>query len=301
MSEPDLVAVDWGTSRLRAALLDGAGHVLERSSADEGIMHVEGGRWAETLDRHVGAWLKRKPTMKVVMAGMIGSRNGWVEVPYAECPADWSEIAAKMTMVRRADGGEVWIAPGLFTRNADGVPDVMRGEETLIAGTGLKDGIIITLGTHCKWATLKDGRVYTFASFMTGEFFAALKDHTILGRLAEEPAANAGFVKGLQAAKRKGGLLHTAFQSRTSVLLGDMPGTEVDPFLSGLLIGTEILGGLELTKPDGTLHLLASGPRGELYRQTLAAHGYKVVTHEPEDALITGLARLMGLRGMANL
>lgn len=298
MAEPALVAVDWGTSRLRAALLDRAGQVLERSSADEGIMHVEGGRWAETLDRHVGAWLRQKPAMKVVMAGMIGSRNGWVEAPYAECPADWSEIAAKMTLVRRADGGEVWIAPGLFTRNADGIPDVMRGEETLIAGTHVADGVMITLGTHCKWATLKNGRVETFASFMTGEFFAALKDHTILGRLAENPDDNAGFVRGLTAAKRKGGLLHTAFQTRTSVLLGDMPGTQVDPFLSGLLIGSEILGGLELTKPDGTLHLLASGPRGELYRQTLSAHGYKVVMHDPEHALIEGLARLMHLRGL---
>ena len=298
MAEPALVAVDWGTSRLRAALLNEVGEVLERSSADEGIMHVEGGRWAETLDRHVGGWLRQKPSMKVVMAGMIGSRNGWVEAPYAECPADWSEIAAKMTMVPRADGGEVWIAPGLFTRNAEGVPDVMRGEETLIAGTGVSDGVMITLGTHCKWATLKEGRVETFASFMTGEFFAALKDHTILGRLAEDPVDNAGFVKGLTAAKRKGGLLHLAFQSRTSVLLGDMDGKQVDPFLSGLLIGSEILGGLELTKPDSALHLLASGPRGELYRQTLQAHGYKVMMHDPEHALIAGLARLMQLRGL---
>ena len=298
MTEPALVAVDWGTSRLRAALLDEAGMVLERSSADEGMMHVEGGRWAETLDRHVGVWLRHNPKLRVVMAGMIGSRNGWVEVPYAQCPADWREIAAKMALVRRGDGGEVWIAPGLFTRNADGIPDVMRGEETLICGTGVREGIMITLGTHCKWATLQDGRVETFASFMTGEFFSALKDHTILGRLAEEPADNAGFVKGLTAAKRKGGLLHAAFQARTSVLLGDMPGHEVDPFLSGLLIGSEIIGGLELTKPDGALHLLGSGPRAELYRQTLAAHGYKVTMHDPEHALIDGLARLMHYRGM---
>lgn len=298
MAEPALVAVDWGTSRLRAALLDETGEVLERSSADEGIMHVEGGRWAETLDRHVGGWLRQKPSMRVVMAGMIGSRNGWVEAPYAECPADWSEIAAKMALVRRADGGEVWIAPGLFTRNADGIPDVMRGEETLIAGSHVAEGVMVTLGTHCKWATLKDGRIETFASFMTGEFFSALKDHTILGRLAENPEDNAGFVKGLTAAKRKGGLLHTAFQTRTTVLLGDMPGTQVDPFLSGLLIGSEILGGLELTRPDGHIHLMASGPRGELYRQTLQAHGYKVTMHDPEHALIAGLARLMHLRGM---
>lgn len=299
MTESALVAVDWGTSRLRAALLDASGHVLERSSADEGIMHVEGGRWAETLDRHVGGWLRQKPSMRVVMAGMIGSRNGWVEAPYAECPADWSEIAAKMALVRRADGGEVWIAPGLFTRDPEGIPDVMRGEETLICGTGVSEGVMVTLGTHCKWATLKDGRIETFASFMTGEFFAALKDHTILGRLATDPEDNAGFVKGLTAAKRKGGLLHTAFQTRTTVLLGDMPGAQVDPFLSGLLIGSEILGGLELTKPDGQIHLLASGPRGELYRQTLQAHGYKVTMHDPEHALIAGLARLMQLRGMA--
>ena len=298
MAEPALVAVDWGTSRLRAALLDETGEVLERSSADEGIMHVEGGRWAETLERHVGVWLRQKPSMRVVMAGMIGSRNGWVEAPYAECPADWSEIAAKMALVRRADGGEVWIAPGLFTRNADGIPDVMRGEETLIAGSHVAEGVMVTLGTHCKWATLKDGRIETFASFMTGEFFSALKDHTILGRLAENPEDNAGFVKGLTAAKRKGGLLHTAFQTRTTVLLGDMPGTQIDPFLSGLLIGSEILGGLELTRPDGHIHLMATGPRGELYRQTLQAHGYKVTMHDPEHALIAGLARLMHLRGM---
>ena len=88
MTKPKLIAVDWGTTRLRAYLVDGQGHVIERTEADEGIMAVPPGGFPATLRRHVEPWLAGHGALPVVMAGMVGSRNGWVEAPYVACPTD---------------------------------------------------------------------------------------------------------------------------------------------------------------------------------------------------------------------
>ncbi len=127
-----MIAVDWGTSSFRAYRLGPDGGVLERRSAPLGIMQVEGGRFAEALESQVGDWLAAG-NAPVVMSGMIGSRQGWIEVPYASCPADAAQIAAGLREVRW-DERRAWIAPGLSSRDAAGVPDVMRGEETQLLG-----------------------------------------------------------------------------------------------------------------------------------------------------------------------
>jgi 2-dehydro-3-deoxygalactonokinase len=289
---PRLIAVDWGTSRLRAMLVSAEGAILDQTSADEGIMAVPPGGFPAVLRRIIAPWLDRRGRLPVMMAGMVGSRNGWIEAPYAACPASLGDLAHRVVEVP-FDGADVRLVPGLARRDPDGTPDVMRGEETKVAGVGLANGTIVTPGTHSKWISIRNGGIDAFASFMTGDFYAALIGHTIIGRLAEEPEDSAGFEKGLAAARRKGGLTHQAFAARTSVLLGDMPGNRVGPYLSGLLIGSEIVNGLALDRPPGEIVVVADGVFGRNYTRAFEAFGVPVRIVDPETTFITGLIRIL--------
>jgi 2-dehydro-3-deoxygalactonokinase len=293
---PRLIAVDWGTSRLRAYLLDATGAVIEKVGADEGIMAVPPGGFPATLRRHVGHWLAARPGLPVVLAGMVGSRNGWVEVPYLTCPATAGDIARALAPVDLGDGLHALIVPGLTAEDQAGVPDVMRGEETKIVGSGVEDGIVVTPGTHAKWSRVASGRIEGFATFMTGDFYGALMDHTILGKLAEQPEDEAGFARGLAACGRPGGLTHQAFSARTLVLLGKMSGREVGPFLSGLLIGTEVRHALAMADREAPVAVVAEGAVGRGYEQALAAHGRACRILPPEATFLRGLLRLVDLQ-----
>lgn len=292
-TSPSLIAVDWGTTRLRAYLVDDAGRVIDRIGVDEGIMAVPPGAFPATLRRHVGRWLSEHAGIPVVLAGMVGSRNGWIEVPYLPCPTSVYEIAAALAPVDLGDGLQAHIVPGLSTRDAAGVPDVMRGEETKVAGCDVADGLVVTPGTHAKWIRMKAGRIEGFATFMTGDFYGAFMDHTILGKLAEEPADEAGFARGLEAAGRPGGLTHQAFSARTLVLMGDMSGPEVGPFLSGLLIGSEVRHALTIGDAAGAITVVSEGAVARGYEQALASVGRSCRILAPEPTFLGGLLRLV--------
>ncbi|MCP8938129.1 2-dehydro-3-deoxygalactonokinase [Alsobacter sp. SYSU M60028] len=293
MSAPKLIAVDWGTTRLRAWLVDADGGVLARAGADEGIMAVPPGGFPAALRRQVGPWLGAHPGLPVAMAGMVGSRNGWVEAPYVECPTTVAGIAAKLARVDLGDGVEGLIVPGLAARDSSGAPDVMRGEETKLAGCDVTDGAVVMPGTHAKWARVGDGEIRGFSTFMTGDFYAALTEHTILGKLAEEPEDEAGFLRGVQASRRPGGLTHQAFSARTLVLMGEMPGAQVKPYVSGLLIGGEVAQGLAMSDDKGGVTVVADGPLGRFYELALAEHGRECRLLAPEDVFVRGLLRIL--------
>lgn len=291
--KPRLIAVDWGTSRLRAYLLDARGRVLNRVGADEGIMAVPQGGFPSTLRRHVGAWLDAHRGLPVVLAGMVGSRNGWIEVPYLPCPVDTGGIAAALAALDLGDGLSAHIVPGLMSSDDEGAADVMRGEETKIVGTGVRDGIVVTPGTHAKWSRVRGGRIEGFATFMTGDFYGAVMDHTILGKLAQTPPDEAGFARGLAAGRRPGGLTHQAFAARTQVLLGRMGGSEVGPFLSGLLIGTEVRHAVAMGDRDAPITVVAEGAVARGYEQALAAEGLGCRLMPSEETFLAGLLRLV--------
>ena len=165
-SEPALVALDWGTTSLRAWLLDGRGRVLDSARAPRGVMQVAGGDFAGALGDVTAAW----PSLPAIAAGMVGSAQGWVEAPYLPCPASPGDLAGALV---QAPGRELWIVPGVL-RPGDH-PDVMRGEETQIAGAlALRpdlaaDARLVLPGTHSKWARVSAGRVASFTTYMTGE------------------------------------------------------------------------------------------------------------------------------------
>lgn len=238
-----LIALDWGTSNLRASLLDEGGQVLETRAAAGGVMAVPERRFEAALMALAGDWIEahRGP---LIASGMIGSRQGWREAPYAECPAGLAQVAAQLVRVELEAGATLHIVPGLSCIGPDGQDDVMRGEETQLWGAALAPGSCCVLpGTHAKWAWLGEGgAVRAFQTFMTGELYAVLVQHSILGRLMqhghERPEAYAqGVELGLA---EHANATHALFAARTAGLTGRIEPEGLPDFLSGLLIGIEI-------------------------------------------------------------
>ena len=289
MSETAIIAVDWGTSRMRAYRLDAAGKVLDRASGDDGIASVPAGGFPAVLERHCGAWMRSAPLAPVVMAGMVGSRNGWAEAPYAACPASPSSVVAALLPVSE----RVWIVPGVIARGPSG-PDVMRGEETLVFGTEVDEGLVCLPGTHSKWARVEGGAIVDFATFMTGESYGLYRNHSLLGRLAAEPEDLAGFDEGLAAAADAAGLLNRLFQARARVLDGVMDGPRVGPYLSGLLVGTEVEGAFSRYGGRSSVTLVAEGVVAAHYIAALRARGVTVEIVTPEAAFLRGLSAVAG-------
>jgi 2-dehydro-3-deoxygalactonokinase len=289
-----MLAVDWGTTSFRAYLLGRDGRILESRSAPAGILSVKEGGFAAVLEQHAGDWIAAGEG-PVLMCGMIGSRQGWLEVPYAMCPAGLAEVAAGMRRVAWGGHG-AWIAPGLSCRDAAGVPDVMRGEEVQILGAldtlGAGAHAICLPGTHSKWVEVHDGRITGFATHMTGEMFAVMKAHSILGRMMRDgPVDEAAFGDGVKRSGQAGGLLHHLFGTRSRALFGELPDAASASYLSGLLIGHEIRAAGVRT---GRVQLLGNAQLAATYAKALAALGMESSTLDP-DMATRALHRLAGM------
>ena len=289
-----MIGVDWGTSSLRAWRLGRDGAVIEARASARGIMTIPEGGFAAVLREIVADWLAAGET-QVLLCGMVGSRQGWVEAPYLPCPAGIEEIAARLIRVEFADA-EAMIVPGLVTMDGDGVPDVMRGEETQILGVAADAGARITVclpGTHSKWAVISGGRIERFSTFMTGEVFAALSAHTILARtIRPGPVDPAAFADGVARAREPGGLLHHAFGVRTRALRRGIGEAESYAYLSGLLIGHELNAALD--DQAGVVAVVGASALADLYVAAIRARGGEARAMDEATGAI-GLAQL-GMR-----
>jgi len=300
MSDAKLIGLDWGTTSCRAYLIGGDGVVLDSQLDGPGILKVEGhfGPW---LDSMVGGWIATHGTAPLILSGMIGSRQGWKEAPYAQCPAGTHDIVEALA---RIEWGELTISlvPGLSTEN-DGMPDVMRGEETQILGalalSGSDAGLFLLPGTHSKWAEVRDNQIVSFRTFMTGEVFGALKDHTILGRLMSGSTTDAdAFARGVRegaALESAGALLNRIFATRTYGLMDKLPATALSDYLSGLLIGAEVAEATRQT--TSAITIIASLALAQRYTDGLRLLGHDN-TLAPADCVAAGhwrIARAAGL------
>ncbi|TAM00083.1 MAG: 2-dehydro-3-deoxygalactonokinase [Paraburkholderia sp.] len=313
-----LLALDWGTTSLRAYLLDASGDVLATRVSTAGVMNLpvpaEEGGFDAAFDEACGVWLEHAPTLPVIAAGMVGSAQGWVQAPYVETPASVDALVAGIVRVKTAQGASLCVVPGVLEPGA--LPNVMRGEETQVFGAlhgalhGTQHGtlrgtrhdtqsaLIGLPGTHAKWVVVEGGRIARFYTFMTGEIYAALTAHTILGRTMKRPAEpdTHAFLRGVTVAREHGceGLLATAFSARTLGLTGQLAADEQPDYLSGVVIGHE-LAGLEvaLARRDVTLaqcapQLIGSDSLCERYRLALEQFGCMrahLVRHATERGL----------------
>jgi 2-dehydro-3-deoxygalactonokinase len=271
-----MIAVDWGTSSFRAYRLDATGAILDTRASPRGILTVSDGDFPAVLSDEVGAWLGGERLM--LLSGMIGSRQGWHEAPYCPCPAGEADIRRAMIRLEFDWPGETWLAPGLTCRSHS-VPDVMRGEEVQILGALAAldggSGLVCLPGTHSKWATVADGRITGFETHMTGESYAVLRQHSILGRLMPAPEAESdqddqAFAAGLTRARTAGGLLHHLFGVRSLGLMGDIPAAGLPAYLSGLLIGHELVSAAAI---EGPVHLIGNETLTRRYARALELMG----------------------------
>jgi 2-dehydro-3-deoxygalactonokinase len=294
-----LIAVDWGTSQLRAYRLDGSGAVLEARERPEGILSVPPGGFPKALDAITAGW--EADAVRVLMSGMVGSRQGWLEIPYVDCPADTAAIARGVRPVEWRQGSTALICPGLTCRDADGVPDVLRGEEVQVMGAlaldegeGAGIGSILMAGTHSKHIRIEHGAIAGFATHMTGEVFAVLKAHSILGRMMEEgPEDAASFAAGVARSGEGGGLLHHLFGVRTKGLTGELPGRAAADFLSGILVGHT----LRAARPAPPVLVIGAPAVADRYLNACAQLGIAARGLASERATIAGLAAVDRLLG----
>ncbi|HEY8881126.1 MAG TPA: 2-dehydro-3-deoxygalactonokinase [Roseateles sp.] len=268
MSDARLIALDWGSTRLRAFLLGADGQVLASRQSEQGASTLSGETAFEQAFAAVtGDW----PTLPALACGMVGSQHGWREAAYAPCPADAASLVEHALKLNE----RVWILPGLV--HDAGQPDVMRGEETQIVGALAlhpdlaAQSCLVLPGTHSKWARVQAGRVTGFATHMTGELYALLRQHSVLARLMPADAAAApsseAFLAGVDAARREGALSHQLFAVRTLGLFKRLPPQQLPDYLSGLLIGHEIAHELAAGVPE---HLALVGDPALCERYALA-------------------------------
>jgi 2-dehydro-3-deoxygalactonokinase len=238
------VMVDWGTTSLRGALLDAQGQVLQERSFAQGILSVPAGGFAQVFADRFGDWMV-PPQRRCLISGMAGSRQGWQEAPYCPCPAGLAELGQHLLWLQP---GRIALVPGLscVAQDALHTPDVMRGEEVQIWGAlqlAKRDSATLVLpGTHSKWVQVKDARITGFNTYMTGEIFALLSQHSILAKTLDLNGAfdPEVFLQGIDHSHRGTSLLHTLFAVRTLGLFERLSAQALPSYLSGLLIGDEL-------------------------------------------------------------
>ena len=238
------VMLDWGTSALRGALLSAQGQVLQERSFAQGILSVPTGGFATVFAERFGDWMA-EPHRRCLISGMAGSRQGWQEAPYCPCPAGFTELGQHLLWL---EPGRIALVPGLSCMAADAMqtPDVMRGEEVQIFGAlqlaQRHSATLVLPGTHSKWVQVAQGRVTDFKTYMTGEVYGLLSQHSILAKTLVPNAAfdSAVFLQGIAHSQQAGSVLHQLFAVRTLALFERVPAEALASYLSGLLIGEEL-------------------------------------------------------------
>ncbi|MDF2375017.1 MAG: 2-dehydro-3-deoxygalactonokinase [Verrucomicrobiales bacterium] len=283
------IAADWGTSNLRCCAMSADHRVVDRAESGRGMQAIStgGGDFEAALLELIQRWLRPGETIPISACGMVGAKQGWIEVPYVTAPC------SPGTPTHRAPTRSAQISVSIHAGVRQNDPaDVMRGEETQIAGLlALQpgfEGLVGLPGTHTKWATLADGKIQSFQTFMTGEAFALLSQHSVLRlTLAPESWDETAFLEGIhRSLASPADLLSHAFRLRAESLLNGLDGTAARSRLSGLLIGQE----LAAVRPSGHVSLIGAGALTRPYQTALEALGIKATLVDSEAATIAGLA-----------
>lgn len=288
---------DWGTTRLRLWRVEDGAPVDFREGAGIGQL---AGRPEDTLRESLAPWLTASTPERIALCGMVGARNGLHEAGYADCPADaagWRQSAANIAL----DGVPLRIGAGVACRDADGRPDVMRGEETQLFGAIRRDPvlgsgrhIVVLPGTHSKWAWLEDGRITTFRTFLTGEMFALLQGSSLLsaGREGHAEETGDGFGQGLVRAQAEGVVLGSVFETRAAQLRDGHSAAWGADFLSGLLLGCELAEMRRLGALPAAVSVIGGAALAQRYARALAAFDVSATLLGGDDCALAGLELL---------
>jgi 2-dehydro-3-deoxygalactonokinase len=298
-----LIGLDWGSTHLRAYRYDAHGQVEDKRAFPHGIRRLPEGGFTEAFAQAVADW----PDVPVLACGMVGSRNGWKEVPYLDTPTRVDRLAGALTTLDVPNGRRIHLIPGLRDPQR---PDVMRGEETQVAGALAlspaigQRGCLLLPGTHSKWVSLRDNAVTGFATLMTGELYGVLIQHSILGaQLPESSGDEQAFHRGVVAARDSdaAGALSRVFSARTLMLDGVLASSSVADYLSGLLIGDELrialaAGWLDAHTP---VQMVGEGALCDRYLKAAAVFGVRIDT-APDNTTAHGLWRIAAEAGLVS-
>jgi 2-dehydro-3-deoxygalactonokinase len=282
------VALDWGTTNRRAfRIADGAASDVVRD--DRGIL-ASAGVFAE----EAAALRRRFDQLPLLCVGMIGSARGWREVPYVAAPAGLQDLARGTVWV---EPGIAAITPGVSLVAADRC-DVMRGEEVqflgaVAAGLVPAGALLCQPGTHAKWAQVQGDALRQFSTAMTGELFSLLLQHSLLTEVLKGAVTDGdAFRQGVEEA-RKRTLLTSLFGARAAYLLRRRAAQDGASFVSGLLIGTDVLAQLDASASE--VYVLGDAPLGPLYCSVIEAMGGKAHLVDSAQAFIAGASRIWEL------
>ena len=292
-SSEHLICVDWGSSNFRAYLINKKGNLLEKCQSERGMLNCNG-QFAETLEDVCAIWFNRFPDTPVFLSGMVGSREGWVDAGYMDTPLSLNSLVDQLVEIPRQKR-RTWIVPGVRHYDRDGLSaDIMRGEETQILGVmdqhKISDAIFVLPGTHSKWVQIDNGSLEEFKTYMTGELYSIIKNHSILRHSLDNnpPTLNNTFYKGVDSAKHGASLLNQLFGVRASDVLGLIPKKGQSSHLSGILIGQEITHALNHFN-DKPIYIIGNDHLATLYQGALQQLERNVQVISGDIASRTGL------------
>lgn len=231
----NFIAIDWGSTQLRAWHFS-QGICVDSRQQEAGITRLAGRHPREILNAITDGWQTSSPP--VIMAGMIGSNQGWQNVPYLPCPLPLHDLAHHLCQV----DASTWIVPGVNILNEHEC-NIMRGEETQLAGAWqlAPASLYILPGTHCKWVEIDKGCLTRFKTVMTGEMHHLLMTHSLIGKaLPPQITDRNAFIHGIECGLNDSEILPRLFEIRAAWVVGKLAQDEVGERLSGLLIGAEI-------------------------------------------------------------
>jgi 2-dehydro-3-deoxygalactonokinase len=286
------IAVDWGTTNRRGYLISADGTLQREVEDDQGILSVVPGGFPDAV-AELRSRLGNRP---MLLAGMVGSNRGWIEVPYVPTPASLADLASALTFVDDADTAIVAGVSHVFGNDAD----VMRGEEVQIVGAVAaslvpRDCLISHPGTHNKWVVVRGGRIESFRTVMTGELFNLLKAHSILADLLANPVVPVGgFVDGVRHGLARDDLSAELFSVRARVLLGQAERAAAASYASGLLIGNDLKIGLGLGY-DSEIVVMGRPELTRLYSAALRLTDHQVCEVDGEQAFLAGARHIVEL------
>jgi 2-dehydro-3-deoxygalactonokinase len=282
------IAVDWGTTNRRAYRIDGSGACAGEFEDGQGVLSVPAGGFPDAVAEVRG----RLGDLPLLMGGMIGSNRGWVEARYVPCPAGFEDLAAGLAR----PGAREAIVPGV-SYLGDGRADVMRGEEVQLLGAVSDsdvpgDALVCHPGTHNKWVDVRDAKIVSFRTVMTGELFSLLKKHSILSDLlGTEVEPGEAFDRGVAHALDQDDLPSELFAVRARVLLGQAQAKDASSYASGLLIGTDVRIGLSTAQRE-LVHVMGRPDLTRLYAVAIRRAGREAVELDGEESFLDGIRRI---------
>lgn len=285
---PDWIAIDWGTSNLRVWAMSGDDEPLAEAQSDRGMGKLTPPEFEPALLALIAPWLHKPLT--ALACGMVGARQGWTEAAYARTPCTPSPTTFTRAPTT-TPGLTVHIIPGV---SQDSPADVMRGEETQIAGflhaNPGWDGVLCMPGTHTKWVHLSAGEIVSFQTVMTGELFATLSAQTVLRHsMTAEGFDDAAFATAMSdTISRPERLAARLFSIRAESLLHGQTAAQARARLSGLLIGAE-LAATRAYWLGQQIAIIGDGKVARLYQQALATQGAQARLTDTTTITLAGL------------